>query len=145
MDLTKSYPRSPYEQLGGLCWLPRLIDKARANIAGTLGEYIYNSGGDEGFFEAWAIKQEDFLEAVRQHPDDDQAMLKWFNEHAKQHTADDIKGFNHFAALYGPQNDEHKDFFKSVLDKVAPGRTDITSFYQLLATEEGHPIPAQVG
>ena len=41
MDLRNSYPRSVHEPLGGYVHLGRMIDKARAKHAGTLGEYIY--------------------------------------------------------------------------------------------------------
>lgn len=41
MDLTKDYPRSPREQLDGIMILPRAIDKARAQLEGKLGEYLY--------------------------------------------------------------------------------------------------------
>src|ERR1017187_7946969 len=42
MDLTKAYPRSPNEMLD-LPMLPRTIDKARAVLDGTLGEYVYGA------------------------------------------------------------------------------------------------------
>ena len=36
-DLTKEFPRSPLEELDGLPWLPRMVDKVRALQAGTIG------------------------------------------------------------------------------------------------------------
>ena len=44
MDLTRDVPRSPYASLGGIVFLPRAIDKARADAAGTLGEYMSRHG-----------------------------------------------------------------------------------------------------
>ncbi|MBI5777374.1 MAG: DUF5069 domain-containing protein, partial [Nitrospirae bacterium] len=41
MDLRKNYPRSPREKLAGYVHLPRMIDKCRASLAGTEGDYIY--------------------------------------------------------------------------------------------------------
>ena len=38
-NLTQRPPRSPRVRLGGYTILPRLLDKARAVIAGTAGEY----------------------------------------------------------------------------------------------------------
>ena len=43
MDLTKTHPRSPNDRLLGLPMLPRTIDKARAALDGTLGEYVYGT------------------------------------------------------------------------------------------------------
>ena len=37
-DLTQRPPRSPRVRLGGYVLLPRLLDKGRAALAGTLGE-----------------------------------------------------------------------------------------------------------
>src|ERR1700677_1754597 len=39
MDLSVEYPRSPRERLAGLDLLARTIDLARAQLAGTLGDY----------------------------------------------------------------------------------------------------------
>jgi hypothetical protein len=40
LDLTKAPPRSPREELRGLCMLPRMIDIARAKLpGGDVGEY----------------------------------------------------------------------------------------------------------
>ena len=40
MNLTKEYPRSPYEKVGGYVMLGRTIDKARAKLENALGEYL---------------------------------------------------------------------------------------------------------
>ena len=47
MDLTKTAPRSPYEMLEGIVFLPRAIDKMRAHLAGTKGEYNSHAGTSE--------------------------------------------------------------------------------------------------
>lgn len=41
-NLTTQAPRSPRGRLGGYAVLPRLLDKARADLAGTIGEYHTN-------------------------------------------------------------------------------------------------------
>jgi hypothetical protein len=38
-DLAKRPPRSPRSRLGGFALLPHLLDKCRAEIAETAGEY----------------------------------------------------------------------------------------------------------
>lgn len=40
-DLTREAPRRWSETIDGIPWLPRLIDKARASNAGTLGTYLF--------------------------------------------------------------------------------------------------------
>ena len=34
-------PRSRQLTMGGMPWLPRITDKARAHLRGTIGDYIY--------------------------------------------------------------------------------------------------------
>lgn len=41
IDLTTARPRGMDETLGGYVWLPRMIDKARAKMAGTIGTYVH--------------------------------------------------------------------------------------------------------
>lgn len=41
IDLTSAEPRGMDETLGGYVWLPRMIDKARAKQAGTLGHFVH--------------------------------------------------------------------------------------------------------
>ena len=51
LDLTQRPPRSPRVRLGGYVLLPRIIDKARASLAGKLGDYHFAGKGlDRHFF-----------------------------------------------------------------------------------------------
>ena len=50
-DLTTTPPRSGREMLGRYAWLARLADKARADHAGTQGEYIAYCGLSTGFLD----------------------------------------------------------------------------------------------
>ena len=46
-DLTLRPPRSARVRLGGFAILVRILDKGRATISKSNGEYIYNSPTDE--------------------------------------------------------------------------------------------------
>lgn len=48
-DLTNDYPRSPRELLAGYVVAARTLDKCRAVIAGTQGEYHFNCPLDGSF------------------------------------------------------------------------------------------------
>ena len=50
-DLTQRPPRSPRTRLGGFAILPRMLDKGRAIIAGTNGEYKYACPLDQRFLD----------------------------------------------------------------------------------------------
>ncbi|MFN2527207.1 MAG: DUF5069 domain-containing protein [Candidatus Baltobacteraceae bacterium] len=79
-DLTRQAPRSPFEQLDGMMLAPRAIDKARAHLAGTLGEYIYCACPvNQMLFDTIGTTEDDFLEAVRTSPTD-QDVATWIHE-----------------------------------------------------------------
>jgi hypothetical protein len=71
-DLRAGPPRRWNEQIGGIPWLPRLIDKARAEQAGTLGPYLYGqSPMDRSLLRAMGLGHRSFAEIVAAAPDDD--------------------------------------------------------------------------
>src|SRR5687768_28689 len=66
MDLTKTPPRSPYEALGDIVFLPRAIDKMRAHLAGTKGDYNSHAGTSERMLRVlFGITPEEFEAIVR--------------------------------------------------------------------------------
>ena len=71
-DLAAEPPRRWTEELGGVRWLPRLIDKTRAALAGTLGDYLYGqSPVDRGLLRALGLRYRDFTAVVREAASDD--------------------------------------------------------------------------
>ncbi|MGD1089888.1 MAG: DUF5069 domain-containing protein, partial [Verrucomicrobiota bacterium] len=50
-DLTKEYPRSPRVTLAGYVIAARMLDKCRAAISGTLGEYHFDCPLDRYFLQ----------------------------------------------------------------------------------------------
>lgn len=71
MDLRNRAPRSPYEKLGGVHFLPRTIDKMRAELAGTPGAYYSRRGASVRVFQLFGIDADTFAEIVRQNPTDE--------------------------------------------------------------------------
>ncbi len=70
-DLRTELPRHWTEELGGIRWLPRLIDKTRAALHGTLGDYLFGqSPMDAWLLQALGLGYRSFIEIVRQAPDD---------------------------------------------------------------------------
>lgn len=56
--LTRRPPRSPRVRLGGYVIFARILDKGRAELAGTAGEYIYNNPIDRHWFRFTGITPE---------------------------------------------------------------------------------------
>ena len=62
MDLTKKFPRSPFDALAGIVMLPRTIDKCRAFLANTLGEYHFDCPLDKPLFNFLGTNKDEFAE-----------------------------------------------------------------------------------
>lgn len=60
LDLTKAFPRSPRETLGGYVIAARALDKCRAVLAGSNGEYHFDCPLDRTFFAFIGIEGDAF-------------------------------------------------------------------------------------
>lgn len=141
MDLTTQVPRSPFAKLEGYIFLPRVIDKARAFVAGTLGEYNFKCPMDLTFFGFWGVDPEAFVAEVRAGKDDE-ALAEWFRTQAKVRTVDDVKAYRIQLLETPPSDPEKLAYLKSYQEQVAPGRSELDSFAKVIAVEENHPLPS---
>jgi hypothetical protein len=89
IDLAKKAPRSPYEKIGGYMLLARSIDKCRAYIQGTLGEYMFNCPLDRMLFKFKGITAKDFKDVVEKSRNDDEVLF-WLNKVGLQKTDEEI-------------------------------------------------------
>lgn len=71
MDLRQHPPRRWSDQLAGMIWLPRLIDKVRAFQAGILGTYAYPSALDQSFMRRFQLTPAFIEDVVRNKASDD--------------------------------------------------------------------------
>src|SRR5579884_750550 len=81
LDLTKSPPRSPYFELGGLLMLARTIDKIRATLdGGNIGGYQIQ-GFSQRMLEALGIHEDDLRAVVALASSDDE-IVSWVRKHS---------------------------------------------------------------
>lgn len=140
MDLTKNFPGSPTDRIGGLDHLKRVTDKARAHLSGALGEYIYNCPLDQAFFSFFGIDAEEFAKAVSTRPTDNE-MLEWVRQHSSKATDPEaVETFNRDYESRGPDSPEKWEYFLSVRESLSPNRTDITTWIKLIDLEENRPV-----
>lgn len=92
-DLTKEFPRSPREKLGGYVHAGRMLDKCRAVVAGTAGEYHYNCPLDRTLLEFTGIDADAFKAFVATGADD-AAVGAWIGEHSKVKDREKIVAWN---------------------------------------------------
>lgn len=81
-DLTKTFPRSPRETLAGYVVAGRMLDKCRAVLAGTNGEYHFDCPLDRTFLDFTGISAEAFKEFVATGATDEE-IAAWISEHSK--------------------------------------------------------------
>ncbi len=136
MDLTRDYPRSPREQLDGMMLLPRAIDKARAQLEGKLGEYIYYGCRlNLKLFNTLGVTEDEFLDSVRTAGNDD-AVLEWIRDYVRPEP-DKVAKMNDWVLHNEPANDEERELFCDELEKVDPGNDSINTWTDLIDLEEG--------
>ena len=92
-DLTKTSPRSPGFRLGGYVILARSIDKARATLNGTNGEYHFDCPLDNVLFGFKGVTGADVKKLLAAGESDD-AVLAWLNTHGTPKTPQEIKAWS---------------------------------------------------
>src|SRR5207342_3182211 len=101
MDLRKSFPRSLRVKLEGYVHLARMIDKCRAVLAGTEGEYIYPCPMDDRLMEFAGIRADQFTATVKANPTDE-SVAGWFRKTAKPHKQAELDEWNEMMLKRGP-------------------------------------------
>jgi hypothetical protein len=92
-DLTKVYPRSPRETLAGYVIAARTLDKCRATLAGTAGEYHYDCPLDNFFFAFAEISAAGFKNFVASGASDE-AVEEWIGQAAKKRSRIEVIKWN---------------------------------------------------
>lgn len=140
MDLRRDFPRSMRVQLAGYAHLARMIDKCRAVLAGTEGEYIYPCPMDDRLLEFAGITSEQFTAAVQAHSTDE-GVVSWLEKQATSHQPAELEEWNRKLLARGPSSPESAARFKKYLAAIDPSRTDITAWSDLQDLEEGRVVP----
>jgi len=89
-DLTKEAPRSPYERIAGFALLARSIDKCRASIVGTVGEYMFNCPLDKKLFSFKGLDAMEYRAFIETGATDEE-IGKWVHEHGDPKTDEEIE------------------------------------------------------
>ena len=135
-DLTKRPPRSPRVRLGGYAILPRMLDKGRATLAGTNGEYHFNCPLDQQFLGFAGIDAEPVLEQLKLGNGDGD-ILDWIGANAKhQRTGSEIAAWSAFQDQRGPVDLEMREFYNEFQKSIAPKRADVSSWFDILDIDD---------
>ena len=92
-DLTREFPRSPRETLAGYVIAARAVDKCRAVLAGTAGDYHSGCPIDDLFLSFAGISYEAFREFVATGATDAE-IAAWIEKTAKSRPRIEIIHWN---------------------------------------------------
>lgn len=130
-------------KLEGYVHLARMIDKCRAVLAGTEGEYIYPCPMDDRLMEFAGITADQFTAAVKANLTDE-IVAQWFRKIAQPHKASELELWNELMLTRGPSTPEKQQYFKQLRDAVDPSRIDLTSWSDLQDLEESRIVPTRL-
>lgn len=136
LDLTQRPPRSPRVRLGGYTILPRLLDKARATLNGTNGDYRYNNPNDAHFFRFTGITPEALLEQVKSGAGDWE-MLLWVSANAPlKRTPLEISQWSDWTESVSFADVEMREWFTQQIKRLNPAREDLRGTFDYLDLDD---------
>jgi len=144
MDLTKEHPASVREKLHGVVQLKRTIDKGKALGKGSIGEYHYNCPMDQAIFKFLGIDHEALLAVIKKSKSD-QEIYDYVKPFVAKKAAPELEKWNaEWLANRPASGSESEKHFLTLRGEVAPDRTDVTSWPDLLDLDEKRQVPKRV-
>ncbi len=137
-DLSRVPPRSAKLRLGGYAIMARMIDKGRATIAGTNGEYHFDCPVDNLLFGFKGVTGHDVREVLESGASD-REMVEWFEDHGLRKTGAEIKAWSSkVESLSYHRNDDPKkrEWFDGECRKVGLDPAGATLFDYLDADDQ---------
>lgn len=135
-DLNQHPPRSPRVRLGGFAHLPRLIDKARATLAGTQGEYHYDCATDGLFWEFTGLNAAAFLAEVKTGKCDYDLLNYVSATMQPKRTKSEIAAWSAWIESRPPFAVEGRAYFNQLHTAIGPRREDIGTWFDLLDLDD---------
>jgi hypothetical protein len=138
-DLTKDFPRSPRETLADYVIAGRTLDKCRATLAGTAGEYHFDCPLDNFFFSFTEISGDNFKDFVGTGATDEE-VAQWIEQKAKQRPRIEIIKWNNewrYKRL-SEMPDGIQEFMEDYVPKFVPARLrhHVDYFFDIYDAEE---------
>lgn len=138
LDLSSDVPRSPRKVLGGYVVAARTLDKCRAELAETLGEYHFDCPLDNLFFDFTGISADQFRNQVATGADDD-AMAAWIQENSKQSDKKEIIQWNNDLRYkhISEMPIELQEFLENYIPECLPENKIVYYWFDVYDIEEG--------
>ena len=136
-DLTREFPRSPREMLAGYVIAARAVDKCRAMLAGSAGEYHSGCPLDEFFLEFTEISYEAFRDFVATGATDEE-ISAWIEKTAKKRPRIEIIRWNNQQRTNRLCDlpDGIQEFMEDYVPKFVPKNRPVYVFFDIYDIEE---------
>jgi hypothetical protein len=135
-DLSARPPRSARVRLGGYAILPRMLDKCRAELAGTANGYTYGCSLDKRLLD-FAGVDADALKAEVAKGLGDGAIIVWFRANGKnRRTESEIAAWTHYQENRVPENLESREKFSAYHRESGAHRDDIGTWFDVLDLDD---------
>lgn len=137
LDLRKQAPRSPRTRLGGFALLPRLLDKARADSVGAIGDYHTNCMIDQEFLSFAGVDYHELRSQLELGKSDGEIM-EWVQANAtEQRSPWEIEQWSDYQNRRAPKPfTEVEAYFRGVLESLSKSRSDVTTWTDLLDLDD---------
>jgi hypothetical protein len=137
-DLSLEPPRSPREKLGGYIIAARLLDKCRAHINGTFGQYNFGHFMDNLFFDFTGIEAEAFKAFVAAGATDEE-VARWIQEHSKQQNRLATVKWNNNLLYTTPREmpERFQLFMEDYIAQNVPKHRPVYHVFDIFDLEEG--------
>lgn len=141
------FPRSPYDEVDGLVYFARMLDKIRLHAEGALPETYHGNLG-EGLDDRCCRFLGVAYEALKRRTLEggtDAAVLDWARAEGARRDAEDLEVWNAFMTKRGWRDaaTERLETVKRANGMAA--RADLVTFFDFLEADEGRkPVPADV-
>lgn len=131
-DLTKQAPTTPRHRTGGYAILSRMTDKARADIAGKIGDYHTDCPLDHMLLDWKGVEYSGVRRALEAGAPD-QEIAAHLNTHGTPKTPDEIRAWSDSmdkATMHG--DPEKGEWFDSECRKLGldPAKTTMFEFFE---------------
>jgi hypothetical protein len=128
-----------HEKYLGIVQLGRALDKGKATAHGNVGEYHFACPMDSAVFEFLGIDGKEFLGVIK-NAKSDAEIDAYAKQFVDKKTPAQIEQWNREWVSHEPEG-ESKTYFLNLRSQVAPDRTDVTTWADLLDLDEKRQVP----
>lgn len=137
LDLSSTFPRSPRAKLAGFVIAGRTLDKCRATLAETAGEYHFDCPLDRQFFDFAGIDANAFKTFVATGATDGE-VAQWIQDHTSVSNAQSIIQWNNKLRYTRPVDMpvELQAFLEKYIDEWIPRNRIVNYWFDVYDIEE---------